>query len=90
MSETVERGYQSVIENFKKLEVGQTMTMEIAFIKPSQTDDNIRNESTEPIAVFMDQGQVKVDTGNHRYYTHKSKGETTIIVKKVSNPYLNW
>ena len=59
-------------------------------IRPSQKNDYQENESPLPINVYEQNGLLRIDTGNHRYFTRLKRGDKTSIVRKVKDPYINW
>lgn len=88
--------HEEFITRFSGAEIGTVFSIPLDFIKPSQKDDGIRTVGSEeaPIDVFLESAKtgkkIVIDTGNHRYYLKKNRGEQTINGKKVPNPYENW
>lgn len=81
---------EEALAKFRKAEYGDRMMLPLRFIRPSQVDDGTRNYSTDPVDVFEENGELRIDTGNHRYYTRVAQGESDINARKIKNPYVNW
>lgn len=81
---------------FVSAQLGNLLVVPIDIVYPSQKDDGVRNYSTEPVPAYLDvdrqtrEERIVLETGNHRYHTRISQGDTMIQVQKVENPNTNW
>jgi hypothetical protein len=86
---------QEVIEKYKFIPFGATISVPISMIEPSQEHDGRVNESPKPVPVFMTTSKkeatkgkivLRLIEGNHRYFGLLEKGAQHIVVEKKRNP----
>lgn len=76
---------------FQNLPYGQSMTLKISDLTPSQTKDGLRSAaSQDPISAYYDlaSGKIIICDGNHRYYDFKPDNDWNrkVVVKKTTQP----
>lgn len=96
---------EHALAKFGDSEVGDELHMPMNIIRPSQEDDGERNYSKSAINVYLGEEEIlsedgqktgktrpvlRIDTGNHRFFTRLLEGEKETNVQKVKNPYQEW
>jgi hypothetical protein len=81
---------EEVLQKFRTLDIGASITLPIHLLSSSQIDDGVETERENPIEVCISDGKLIIVHGHHRYFTQLKSGKKMIQAKKIRDPWSQW